>query len=153
MSNTTETDEIKELMEQFIAMAQLIEKSNAESTALLADKIDEFIKFKEKEQADWKGSKQQIKDSLTQYQKKAYEEEIIQLRSISETLQNNINNTFASIDAALKQTVKKLSDSYKSFFEMCEKFNASYSVAIDSKQIAEAVAVLLQESKGTPSGK
>ena len=150
MSKSTELNEIKELMEQFISLTGAIEKSNAESTALLSGKIDEFIQLKGKESAIEKNTLalQELKASLTQYQQNTHKAEIEQLRSISETLQNNINNTFATIDATLKQTVNNLSTSFQSFFEMCQKFNASYSAAIDTKHIAEAVAVLLQETKG-----
>jgi len=89
----------------------------------------------------------EVRDMFSKYRDEAQDEQRKALKKAAEKLDKNVSGAFSSVEAALKQTSEKLKNSYKSFSEVCEQFNKNYSNAIDSKQIADAVTVLLQENK------
>ena len=89
----------------------------------------------------------EIRDKFSGYQEASCAAELAQLQTITVILENNVGKTFSSIEAALNKTTQSLGDSYDRFFEMCKKFNETHSAIIGSKQIADALAILLQENK------
>ena len=88
-----------------------------------------------------------VRDKFSKYKEDSQKEQLKLLKKVTEKLDKNVCEMFSSVEAALKQTSERLNDSYDSFSDMCAKFNENYSDVIDSKQIADAIIVLIQENK------
>ena len=89
----------------------------------------------------------EVRDKFSKYKEASQNEQIKILKEVTDKLDKSVCGMFLSVEAALKHTTEKLNESYNSFTEMCTKFNENYSYAIDSKQIADAITVLLAENK------
>jgi hypothetical protein len=198
--NSNESGTLSELVSKFIGMNIALDDNIQQSTSVLTEKLDEFLKLKQtggfasyqdviasmqsgiEKTGELGGSYEQIhanintalsglneliaspktnidalnknaallkkiRDKFSSYKEKAYSAELTQLKKITSTLGENIDNTFVSIETALKKTTQSLGDSYDRFFYICTMFNETYSATVDSKQIADALLILMQENR------
>jgi len=89
----------------------------------------------------------ELRDRFSKYKEDSQSEQLKLFKKVTEKLDKNVREMFLSVESTLKQITEKLNDSYNSFSDMCTKFNENYSHAIDSKQISDALTLMIQENK------
>jgi len=77
-----------------------------------------------------------LREQFKTYQSKAFSTELTYLQKLSESLENNINKTFLSIDASVSQNFSRLEVGYDKFFDMCKSLCELMSDKYEEKTIS-----------------
>jgi hypothetical protein len=65
----------------------------------------------------------ELKKSMENYKEDALHKEMTHLENVVKTLDNNINNTYISIEKTVTSNTEKLIRGYENYFSICEKFS------------------------------
>jgi hypothetical protein len=112
------------LDDNFKKMTALCERLEAVSGKMQSS-YDNIIALSETQKPDINALNKQatllveIKQSLAEYQEKAYDKELNALETVCDSLDKNAAQTFASIDTTIKASTEKLSGAFEEFYKLC----------------------------------
>jgi hypothetical protein len=75
----------------------------------------------------------ELRENFKTYQSEAHKTELAQLKSITESLENNVSKTFLSIETAITQNFLRLEAGYDQFFDMCKALTETMSEDYEEK--------------------